>query len=85
MGNRKYAAAYQRATMAQRREMLVYGFDHWCEGQRERILRAFTDTTLDRDLPIEQVEAKWLTTRLGPELTWDEKCSGVLQLQETKS
>lgn len=54
----------------QRREFSLMGFDIFCERQRERILRRFTGTELDRDLPTEQIEASWRTLRLGPALGW---------------
>lgn len=63
---KKGAAA--RAARALSRTLSIYGFDHWCDSQRARILREFTDTVTDTDLPMERVEAKWRTMRLGSAL-----------------
>jgi len=52
----------------QQRELSLYGFDIFCERQTERILRKFTGTELDRDLPREQIDAAWRKARLGPAL-----------------
>lgn len=63
----------QRKATVQQRELSVMGFDEFCQRQHERILRTFTQTETDTDLPLEQVEAMWRTARLGGELTTAEK------------